>query len=69
MNLKSKVENPEFCETEVYSVIEASHLIQEGMMIIQMNNQFGFSFSHMVCASRSFLEDRNKEVTVVITGN
>lgn len=45
MNLKSKVENPGFCETEVCYILEASHLIQEGMMIIQMNNQFGFNFS------------------------
>lgn len=51
MDLKSKVENPGFCETEVYYVIEASHLIQEGMMIIQMTNQFACSFSHTVCAS------------------
>lgn len=69
MNLKSKVENPGFCETEVYYIVEASHLIQEGMMIIQMNNQFGFSFSRMVCASQSFLEDRGMEVTVVMTEN
>lgn len=36
-------------------------------MITQMNNQFGFSFPHMVCASESFLEDRGREVMVVIT--
>lgn len=66
---KRKVENPRFCETEVYYIMEASDLFQEGMMIIQMNNQFGVSFSHMMCASQSFLEDRSREVTVVITGN
>lgn len=66
---KRKVENPGFCETEVYYIMEASDLFQEGMMIIKMNNQFGFSFSHIVCASQSFLEDRSGEVTVVITGN
>lgn len=36
-------------------------------MITQMNNQFGFSFPHMTCASESDLEDRGREVTVVIT--
>lgn len=35
-------------------------------MIIQVNNQLGFSFFQMVCASQSFLEDRGREVTVVI---
>lgn len=34
-------------------------------MITQMNNQFGFSFPHMT--SESYLEDRGREVTVVIT--
>lgn len=67
MNLKKQTEKTGFSEAKVCHVIEASHLIQEGMMITQMNNQFGFRFPHMMCASESFLEDRGREVTVLIT--
>lgn len=65
LNLRNQSKKTGFSEAEVCYVIEASHLIQEGVMITQMNNQFGFSFPHMT--SESYLEDRGREVTVVIT--
>lgn len=67
MNLKEQSKKSGFSEAKVCHVIEASCLIQKQMTITQMNNQFGFSFPHMACASESFLEDRGKGVTVVIT--
>jgi len=67
MNLNKQSKKTGFSEAKVCRVIEASHLIQEGMMITQMNNQFDFSFPHVACDSESFLEDRGREVMAVIT--